>query len=614
MVSSRMRWTRSVLAAACLLSLAGCQREASHPVRGQTDVRKSGAAGKPPCEEKTQEWEIDPKPLIDHDAGVARALGAGPERVIAAAAVTEGDRMGGFVSLEPGSCLLAFARGTSGIRDLDLLAYDDAGTPMAADQATDPKPAILLCPPNPRRVFVSGRVASGHGFVAIAAQSVPIRESLRVAKLFGARIASPDQIFAQAWPGLDGLIAQRHRALGGTWEDVRKAAIAVTPRAPVFVSAPLPGSRCLDVIVVPNEETANLEVVLSDDSGRELARAANVGRERTALLCSPVDGEVTVSVRPHEGHGLVAVIISRSEPGDEAALSERPEATRIGPMTPIDKVRERVSSALSRAGFDAKVDLGSGTARTGQTSMIAFDLPAGCSRIDVLSGAPVVGIRGALWDSKNELIGTTDGGEQAVLHACVATAQKATLEIEGNGRPGPFVAELRTEKAPPPDLLHHPLAACRLLARANAGGTIVSVPDLADVHRVDLDESRRVQVRRARCRGHLHAGHRRNAAGSVGAATHRGRPGERGRTVDVAWPHLGVAEGLCAQPGDEGAPVRDRGSRASRGSGGPVRGAREQAVASESRRNARKSATRQGGRSADGSRWPAPPEPAPQDA
>jgi len=491
MVTSGMGQIQAISALSCLLLLAGCARQPA-PVRGQTQARKSDD-GKQPCDQKAPEWEIDPKPLIGHDAGVARALGAGPERVIASAAVAEGDRVGGFISLEPGSCLLAFARGTEGIRDLDLLAYDDAGTPMAADQATDPKPAILLCPPHPRRVFVSGRVAAGHGFVAVAAQMIPVREALRAAKLFGARIASPDQVFAQAWPGLDALIAERRRALGGTWEDVRKAAVAVTPRAPVFVSASLPASRCLDVVVVPNEETANLEVVLSDETGRELARAANVGRVRTALICSPVDGELSVSVRPHDGHGVVAVILSRSEPGDEASLSERPEATRLGPMAPLDKVRERATATLSQAGFDAKVDLGAGTALTGQTSLITFDLPAGCSRIDVLSGAPVAGIRGALWDAKNELIGTTVGGEQAVLHACVAVAQKATLEIAGTGRPGPFVAELRKEKAPAPELLHHPMAACRLLARANAGGAIVSVPDLSDVHRVDLDETRRAQ-------------------------------------------------------------------------------------------------------------------------
>ncbi len=487
--------TRALCAASiallCSAACAGCHAPLPAPT---PPSRPPSPTGSPPAVEVVPgSTAIDPGPLLDEDAGIARALGAGPVQPLASSAVSEGDRIGGFVSFEPGACILAFARATARIDDLDLLAYDDAGTPLAVDQATDPKPALVLCPPHPKRVYVSARVAAGHGFAAVGVQALPVRDAPRVAKLFGARLAPPDQAFAQPWPGLDAIIARRRSALGGTWEDLRKVAVSVTPRSPVYLSAPLPANRCLDVLVVPNEETANLEVVLTDDVGRELARAANIGRERTALLCSPVDGEVTVSVRPHDGHGLVAVVIARSSVGDQASLSVRPDATRLGPLDSLEKVRERASVALSRAGFAAKADVGTGSVEPGVNTSVSFDLPSGCSRLDVMSGAPVVGMRCALWSAKNDLVATSEGGEHVTLHGCSTTATRVSLELSSSGRAGPFVVESRAEKSPAPELLRHPLAASRLLGRANAGGTIVAVQDLYDVQRLDLDETRRAQ-------------------------------------------------------------------------------------------------------------------------
>lgn len=123
--------------------------------------------------------------------------------------------------------------------------------------------------------------------------------------------------------------------------------------------------------------------------------------------------------------------------------------------------------------------------------MTAFDLAAGCSRIEVMASEPVAGLRATLWSATDDLMATGEGGERLALFGCVKTAQRAQLEVTGVGRSGGYVAELRREKAPPPELIHHPLAASRVLARANAAGRCIGVPSLSEVRRVDVDEMKR---------------------------------------------------------------------------------------------------------------------------
>ena len=312
-----------------------------------------------------------------------------------------------------------------------------------------------------------------------------------VADVFGARIAASNTAIAQAWPGLEATLEARRRALGGHWEELRKVALPVNPRAPAYVSSPLPAARCLDVLVVSNEETTQLEVTLADDTGREIMRAANVGKDRTALVCSPVDTTISVAVRPHEGHGVVGVVMSRSGQGDEAELSVRPDAIRVGPMEPIDAVRTRIGGMLARAGYDPKVDIGAGALESGRSVALPINLPAGCSRMDVFAGQPLAGVRVSLWDAADTRVASAEGGEHTTVFGCVSSAQKMSLELDGIGRPGPFAVELRKEKAPPPELTFHTVAAARVLARANSAGRTISMQNLSDVRRVDFDETRR---------------------------------------------------------------------------------------------------------------------------
>jgi hypothetical protein len=102
----------------------------------------------------------------------ALSEGATDLRIVGADAATEGDRIGGFVEVKSDACLVAYARGTSAVEDLDLLVFDDRGASLLTEESVGALPGVILCPPHPGRVYVAARVSSGWGLVALGVHAV----------------------------------------------------------------------------------------------------------------------------------------------------------------------------------------------------------------------------------------------------------------------------------------------------------------------------------------------------------------------------------------------------------------------------------------------------------
>ncbi len=434
--------------------------------------------------------------LLAADSDLAFQAGAGQLQMLGSGAAAEGDRIGGFVTFDPNACLLALARGTSRVEDLDILAFDDAGTSLVADQSVGPKATVMVCPPHPARVYLAARVASGSGMVAVGVQQVSKENSAAVASKLGARMSglADEAVMRAAWSGLDAKVDAHRRALGGRWEELRRVSVPLSQRAASYLSLPLSANRCLDLYVLPNEEVRSVDVTVSDESGREIARAEAVGDDRFALVCTPVDVTLSIGMRPHQGFGLAAVILSRSAPGAETELSVRPETRRVAAMDSLAQVRARLADALSPLPYDKAKTLASATVDTGRTLSYPVSLAAGCSRIDLLVGAPTVGVRGWLWGSHDEIAASAAGGERATMFACVPSAGTWTLDLEGVGRPGAMAAELRKEKSAPAELPKNPVAAGRLLATAAGGRTRFDLRTLTDVKELGLAEDQRTTL------------------------------------------------------------------------------------------------------------------------
>src|SRR5690606_34658757 len=254
---------------------------------------------------------LDGRRWLLEDVERASRAGAEPSEVIALDAGAPGDRISSVVELPADACVLLMARASASIDDVDLYAYADDGTLIGSDEAPEKTATLLLCPPHPRRVFVSARVAAGHGLVARGSQRVSVERAPKAAAAVGAKGrsgADPDQ-GAALWSGLDDAISEHRRSIGGQWQLLRKLPILVDPRVPARVSAEVEAESCLDVLVVPSEQTAYLDVLAIDDQGRILGRAdSGADDTRSLIVCSPVRAPVTLELRPHAGQGLTAVI------------------------------------------------------------------------------------------------------------------------------------------------------------------------------------------------------------------------------------------------------------------------------------------------------------------
>jgi hypothetical protein len=111
----------------------------------------------------------------------------------------------------------------------------------------------------------------------------------------------------------------------------------------------------------------------------------------------------------------------------------------------------------------------------------------GCTRIDVVAGAPLALVEAAVWDDSGALLASNDGAGDTTLFAC--GKGKARVDLGTRGRPGPYAVLSRAERWKDPVFAAHPLAASRMLARAASGPQSVLEGTAGTVRHVVLDAS-----------------------------------------------------------------------------------------------------------------------------
>jgi hypothetical protein len=443
-----------------VVALVACRR-AAPPVVGANEPAES------PKNLSVITGHLDGLRWLSHDAEVAVSLGAGPLQVAVAEIAGDGDRVGGFVAIPVDQCVLAYARGSQGIEDLDLYAYADDGTTLAADEATDPQPAVVVCPPHPARAYFLARVAAGRGVVAIGVHAVPLSAAAQVGKALGARGRPGEELGRiEAWPGLDERVNDHRKLIGSRWEEIRRVPVQADARAATRISASLDGGRCLDVYVVPGEEFAQLDVTVLDSDDRVLVRAPSVGRDRNAIVCSAVQTPLSIELRPHAGQGLCAIVLARSAAGAEREISGPVYLYRVAPTSELAIERAQRGKPLKVLGYTDPTSVGTGTADVGRRLSFALNLPEGCVRLDVIGGRPLAGLAADVWDASNNLVASALSGEGPTLFAC-GKAGRGRIDVEALSRPGPFAIEMRRERSAIAQLISHPLAASRVLASLN---------------------------------------------------------------------------------------------------------------------------------------------------
>jgi hypothetical protein len=399
-----------------------------------------------------------------------------PEReseVVAVEAGVAGDRVATLVDLPESSCAIFIARGTDTIEDLDLMVYGEDGAELGMDEGADKTPAVLVCPPHPARVYASARIAAGHGLVALGVERMPPAEAERAASTYHARTrtAEGDARLAN-WPGLAERLAEHRKRLGGKWTDVRRVAVPLDARIPTRLSANVEERRCLHALILASDELSHVELSAIDQNGHILGRAGSLGRDRSLVVCSSLSTPLSFELRPRGGRGVAVLVLSQSDVGsagdfDEALRIDRYESGSL------DDARQKNAKRLEGLGYPNAKVLKTGTLQPGRLDSAAFALPKGCSRLDILSAAPVRDVSARLWSADDSLIAESHARARPVLFAC-SGGGPVRLDTESLARPGEYSIELRAEPEPAPLLEVSPLAAGRLLGHMLEHGLIRS--------------------------------------------------------------------------------------------------------------------------------------------
>ncbi len=446
---------------------------------------------------------LEARPLLGDLPTRAIHAGAGALAIVASGPMSEGERAGAFVDVPRDACLLAYARSSASLEDIDLAAFAEEGNPVAVDEGPDAKPTILLCPPHPDRVYVAVHAASGEGLCAIAAQLVPRERGPEVALAVGARGAlggaprSPE-----AWPGLEEQVRAHRTKIGGAWDEQRRVAVSVDARSVAAVAFGIEEGGCTDALVVPDEDVAVLDVDVLDSEGRLVARAKESGASRAVTVCSPIAIAGTLQLRPHVGRGLAAVVTAKAKAEGTKDLLVRPEVVWAASVEPIEAARSTRNAALAKAGYGAATVTTNGHLQLGKRITSPVDLASGaCTRIDVVAGAPLAHIEAAAWDDSGALLATDEGSAAATLFAC--GRGRARVDLGTRGRPGPFAILARPEKWHDPAFAALPLASGRMLGRAAASPTRTMPGQVGQVQRASLDSGRQhvqtVSIPPSRC-------------------------------------------------------------------------------------------------------------------
>ncbi len=479
-------WASQRLAlVAAVLACAGCAAAPSPASRSEQPV---GSV-------RVIDAEIDPRQWLGSAAERAAKAGAGPLEPMEGRIASNGDHLGGFVEVDPQGCLLALARPGPTVADVDLFAFSDGGDMLASDEAPAADATLLICPPHPRRLYVSARVMDGTGPVALGVMPVPAEKAEAVARVLVVRgLPGQDTGKLAAWPGLERTIRERRRALGSSWRDLRRVALPLMPQAPTTLSVPIEPRTCIDALVSPGEEIHSLEMVVLGPDGRVLARAQEAGRARAVVLCSEAAQTVTLVMRPRVASGLAAVVVGRTPRGAAAELSQR---TWVDAASSVWAMPEAL--ARHRQAMDS-VDLGGagrlvaqGRATADVPTAVAVSLPQGCARIDVVAARPLGPFEATLWTAAGERLSTARGGASAALFAC-GRRGRARLEVRSTTLPGPFAVLLRQAGSSPEALANHPRAASRLLRRLDDAVGPVDAQAAAAAQVVSLSAQARTRL------------------------------------------------------------------------------------------------------------------------
>lgn len=399
---------------------------------------------------------------------------------------TAGDRVSGLLEIPEASCAIVIARGGASVQDLDLAAYGEDGSVVGIDEAPDKTPTLTICPPHPRRIWISARIAAGYGLVAVGAERVSPRDLARAqAHLSSNAGAAAGGTSGSRIDKLEQRLQEHRNQLGGSWQEIRRVAIPLDVHTAARVSARIEADHCVDAFVLPGPQVGSLQLSAVDPSGAILGRGNHSGRERYIVACSASETPITFEARPQFGRGLGTLVLSKTLAGSEEELS--PVVTRVEVFTraPLSEALKESEATLAESGYRPGRPVATGTLEVSRRTNSSVALSQGCSRLDVVVGSPLRGIAASVWSDSGSLIAQDRSSGNLPLFVC-GPAGSVRLELEATLRSGPYRVLLRQEAGTHAALVAWPLAASRLLSSLLERGIVRRASEVGLVTPLDL--------------------------------------------------------------------------------------------------------------------------------
>jgi hypothetical protein len=452
------------------MALAACHRPA--PLAAPPRAPAGGA------------FRVSKQPL---DARRLKGTGSlGNSVIVAVEPGIAGDRVTTLLEVPATDCVVAIARGSESIEDLDLLAYGEDGAPLGSDEAPDREPSLLICPPHPGRVLLVARIAQGHGIVAIGSERVPPALAAKAASRYAVKNRElGDTARLKAWPGLDELVLRERARVGGKFQDLRRVALALDASVATTLPATIDAGRCVHGLFIPSDDVSHLDVTALDDQGRILGHAVGSGRQRALVVCSPISTEVTFEIRPHAGRGLAVAALSRSVAGSEGDIEGEVVRRDVYPAGDLASELRTHAARLKKLGYTgpattvARLELA-----VGRRSSTKLKLRGGCTRVDLVGASPLRGVDARLWNDQGQLRAAGSGGGSVTLFSCGGGSVR--LDASALTGPGPISVLTETETDVPAELLHAPLAGGRLVSRMLGRGVLLRPSAIGKVSELSL--------------------------------------------------------------------------------------------------------------------------------
>lgn len=348
-----------------------------------------------------------------------RARGLLPQGAPALESVAEGEAVRVTVPMESGRCYVVVGRGGEGLRDIDLLLFDDAGAEVARDLEGDAEPTIEHCPAE-AGTFTAELIAyEGAGAVGlmVLAGPVPEREEGEPAPVPeepAREPASPETPQSgepvAALMGLARTMAER--GYGQPTIVVRDGYIAPGEvRSHDVLLAP----GCSIVVGAAGRAEADLDLYLSDASGQPLDRDTGIHPMARVRACTEAPAIHRVTVKSYGRRGTYA-------------LAVLPAPKTIGDVQTLRL--EEASSGLRQRGF-RMVDTLSTSLEVGERFERGLLVPPGrCVAIVAAGDVGVEDLDVLLRDRESNLVASASGPEPyAAVHRCASEAPEA-LRVE----------------------------------------------------------------------------------------------------------------------------------------------------------------------------------------